>query len=430
MHRLLVPLAAFCTLALTLSLALTSCGTQSSSALGEAYIAPESTNLRQEVTQKNSTVAVLKHGDRVSIVDVRRRFVKVRTAKGLEGWIDASQLLSPEQMNQILRERQRASTLPSEGAATVYEALNVHIEPSRQSPALARIPDGGSVSVLAHRVEPKLAAAPHSSINFERPQPSLRRQRRERQTKNVFHLPPKPAPPKPPENWQELSAERIDGATSTADLKASRDSQKAVKQIQELKKPEILEDWSEIRTKANQTGWVLSRNLIMSVPDEVAQYAEGKRITSYFDLGAVNDDVKGIKHNWLWTTSSAALPYDFDAWRVFLWNRRRHRYETSYRQHDIEGYFPVQVDVPDSNGSGRVFSLITRDGDGRLWRRSYSFDGSRVHLTAKEEYHPGASPNVSKPASLNMNQLREKSSGPGWFRRHWNAFKRNIGAAD
>ena len=108
----------------------------------------------------------------------------------------------------------------------------------------------------------------------------------------------------------------------------------------EPKKPVILEDWSLVRTKDNQIGWVLTRNLIMSIPDEVAQYAEGKRITSYFDLGAVHDELKGMKHNWLWTTSSAPLPYDFDAWRVFLWNRRRHRYETSYRQRDVEGYFP------------------------------------------------------------------------------------------
>src|SRR4051812_17288780 len=158
MLRSFVPLAPFCTLALTLLLTLTGCGTQSSSALSEAYIAPESINLRGEVTQKNSTVAVLKHGDRVSIMDVRRRFVKVRTGKGVEGWVDVSQLLSPEQMNQIRRERQRALALASQGSATAFEALNVHIEPNRQSPALARIPEAGSVSVLGHRVEPKIGA--------------------------------------------------------------------------------------------------------------------------------------------------------------------------------------------------------------------------------------------------------------------------------
>jgi hypothetical protein len=429
MHRSLVRLATFYAFALTLLLALTGCGTQSSSAIGEAYVAPASINLRRELTQKNSTVAVLKHGDRVSILDVRRRFVKVRTTKGVEGWTDSTQLLSSEQMDQINRDRQRALALPSQGAATAFEALNIHIEPNRQSPALARIPEAGSVAVLGHRLQPKaVGPAPNSGLIFEKPQPSTRRQRRDRQLKSIYHLPPKPPPPKPPANWQELSAERINGSISVAEMKSTREKEKVANKLEEPKTPVVLEDWSLVRTKDNRTGWVLTRNLIMSIPDEVAQYAEGKHITSYFDLGAVDDDVRGIKHNWLWTTSSGPLPYDFDAWRVFLWNRRRHRYETSYRQHDVKGYFPVHVDPPGSNASERSFQLITKDDDGKLWRRSYAFDGVRVRLTGKEGNDPGASASGSTLGSLNMNQLHAKLPEQGWFRSHWEAFKRKMGA--
>ncbi len=101
-----------------------------------------------------------------------------------------------------------------------------------------------------------------------------------------------------------------------------------------------MEDWTLIRTKAGETGWVLTRNLNISVPDEVAQYAEGKRITSYFEIGSINDEEKGLKHDWLWTTLSGDDPVDFDSWRVFIWNLRRHRYETSYRQRDLIRLFP------------------------------------------------------------------------------------------
>jgi hypothetical protein len=332
-------------------------------------------------------------------------------------------------MDQIGRDRQRALALPSQGAATAFEALNIHIEPNRQSPALARIPEAGSVAVLGHRLQPKAAGlAPSSGLIFEKPQPSTRRQRRDRQSKSIYQLPPKPPPPKPPANWQELSAERINGSISVAEMKATREDEKVAHKLEEPKKPVIFEDWSLVRTKDNQTGWVLTRNLIMSIPDEVAQYAEGKHITSYFDLGAVHDEVKGIKHNWLWTTSSAPLPYDFDAWRVFLWNRRRHRYETSYRQHDVEGYFPVHVELPGSNTPERSFQLITKDDAGKLWRRSYVFDGVRVRLTGKDEYDQGASANGNTFGSLNMNQVHAKLPEQGWFRRHWNAFKRKMGA--
>ena len=34
------------------------------------------------------------------------------------------------------------------------------------------------------------------------------------------------------------------------------------------------------------------------------------------------------------------LPYDFDQVRVFTWNVKKHRYETAYRQRNLEGLSP------------------------------------------------------------------------------------------
>src|SRR5581483_4586841 len=77
-----------------------------------------------------------------------------------EGWVDALQLLSSEQMQQIRRDAREARALPSEGQATVYEALNIHLEPDRHSPAFARIPENGSVTVLAQRVVARSSGPP------------------------------------------------------------------------------------------------------------------------------------------------------------------------------------------------------------------------------------------------------------------------------
>ncbi|MDQ2712896.1 MAG: hypothetical protein M3Y24_11835, partial [Acidobacteriota bacterium] len=193
------------------------------------------------------------------------------------------------------------------------------------------------------------------------------------------------------------------------------------------KKPSILEDWSLVRTKAGQIGWVLSRNLMMSIPDEVAQYAEGKHITSYFDLGSINDEEKGLKHNWLWTTRSGAKPFDFDSWRVFLWNRHRHRYETSYRQRDVEGYFPVHVDTADPSFIGRTFQLITEDDDGKLRSRTYRFDGSRVHLTGTEDYHAGEGTQTAATKGVDTKNLQDKMErSSGWLKRKWLALEQRF----
>ncbi len=418
MHSLLARLAAAVALSIVL-LGLAGCGAQSRDVLAQAYIAPQSLNLRRELTQKNNTVAVLKHGERVYIIDVRRRFVKIRTDAGAEGWVDATELLSPEEMAQIRRERDRALALPSEGAATVYETLNIHLEPDRRSPAFAQIPEGGAVSVLGYRLSPKMTGpSPIPSFAVEKPQLAPRRQRHDKKGNNS-RLPPKPRPPGPPANWEELSAERVEAGP------APSVQEKPAVQKSAPSKPVVLEDWTLVRTKENQCGWVLSRNLMMSIPDEVAQYAEGKRITSYFDLGAVTDEEKGEKHNWLWTTSSEPEPYDFDAWRVFLWNRRHHRYETSYRDRDLNGYFPVHVDAPDTNAFGRTFEIVTKDDDGHFRRRTYLFDGVRVHLASTEDYHPAAANEETKPAALDTSKLN-KNKGPGWLSREWIQLKRRL----
>lgn len=413
----LISFAALCLLA--------SCRPSHSDSIGEGYVAPQTLNLRRDLTGKNTTVT-LKHGDPVDIIDLRRRFVKVRTAAGDEGWVDATQLLSREQMNRMRQQTENGKRLPSEGSATVYEALNIHIEPSRQSPAFAKIQEGKYVSVLAHRLSPRVGpASPPPALLHERPQPESRKQRRE---KGRVKGPPAPVPPKAPDNWEDLSTERIEGSESPADAKARRESEATARKLEESKKPVALEDWTLVRTQDSQVGWVLTRNLTMAIPDEVAQYAGGARITSYFDLGEVKDEEKGVKHNWLWTTASEQIAYDFDAWRVFLWNRRRHRYETSYRERRLEGYFPVRVDPADPNVFGRTFHLVTKDDDGKLRTRGYVFDGSRVHLVSTEDYRKdeATGSSAASPAKPDGGKSSGKAS-QSWFSEKWNALKRRFG---
>lgn len=395
-------------------LLLLGCG-ESQQSLGEAYVAPASLNVRSQLSQKSNSVVMLKHGDAVAIIDVLRRMVKVRTAAGFEGWVDSRELLSREQMQQLRHEREMQARLPSEGTATAFEALNIHIAPSRSAAAFTQIPEGGPVTILGRQIAPKIAAPVRSSLLFpEKPAAPARRSRKESSVRQSFRLPPKPKPPKAPENWQELSTERIAGEQAKV---------AAPPMPEQKSKPVVMEDWTLVRTSKGETGWVLSRNLLMSIPDEVAQYAEGKHITSFFDLGQVNDAQKGAKHHWLWTTLASTLPYDFDSWRVFLWNARRHRYETSYRQRDVEGYFPVHVD-PAEAGKTRTFQLVTKDSDGKLRKRSYTFDGTLVRLTGTEDYSQAAA--RSAASTLSGTTLQPKTPRPNWLRRQWTSWRRRI----
>src|SRR5262249_26245784 len=131
-------------------------------------------------------------------------------------------------------------------------------------------------------------------------------------------LPP-PPPPAPPFNWVALSRPRM------ADLVAH--SANTMEKGIQLPPPPAIDDWSLVRTKDGQVGWVLTRMLYMEIPDEVVRYTGGFRVTAYLDLGEVQDEGRG-KHNWVWTTSSTSgKSSDFDSFHVLTWNPVKHRYE-------------------------------------------------------------------------------------------------------
>jgi hypothetical protein len=411
----------------TFSLLVTSGCTESRVTLGQAYVAPAVLHLHSDLSSKSSNVADVKHGDHLEIIDVQRRMVKVQTDKGAVGWVDSSQLLSAEQMDALKKRRAQESLLPAEATATAYEALNVHIDPERPSPAFAQIPEGGAVTVLGHKVVPKLTGAMRGQgIVISRPQTMSRKQKKEQKSASgSFKLPPKPAPPKPPDNWLALSAERIDGGNEPEAPKAVAPTSKPKAAAKADAKPAVMDDWTLVRTKNNEIGWVLTRNLLMSIPDDVAQYAEGKNIVAFFDLGTVSDEVKGLKHNWLWATSARGNDFDFDSWRVFLWNTRHHRFETSFRQRDLEGYFPIRVTAPDPGSLSRTFSIITKDDDGKLRQRDYTFDGHLVHLANTQDYNPAAE-TAREAAALNTRDMAAKVKQPNWFKRQFTSIKRRL----
>lgn len=142
------------------------------------------------------------------------------------------------------------------------------------------------------------------------------------------------------------------------------------------------DDWTLIRTRSGQSGWVLTSRVYMSIPDEVAQYAEGHRITSYFSLGKTTT-IDGEKDIWLWTTSaSLGRDYDFDGYRVFGWNLRRHRYETSLIQRRVTGFFPVHVSL--ENVSPEKFSVCIEKADGTMSRKRYGLVGNSVRSMGEE----------------------------------------------
>lgn len=323
--------------------------------IGVAFAGPSKLPLRQEINPRSSVVTTALHGEKLDIIQVRRRFVRVRTVKGQEGWTDEHLLLTPDEVARLKRFNVQARSLPSQGAATTYDAMNIHTEPSRYSPSFVQVKPGEKFDVIGHELAPR-KAPPRKPLVTRPPKPEpLKKAAKEPK------IPPPPAPPAPPPpaGWLDLSK---------TDL--PRDEEKEPE-------PEPVDDWSLVRTAAGESGWVLTRRLFMAIPDEVAQYAEGRRITSYFPLGEVRDGDQ-VKKIWLWTTiERSLLPYDFDSYRVFAWSSRHHRYETAYIQRRVKGFFPTLAEAPG-------FSVCLEKADGTRARRVYSLVGYTVRAAGEK----------------------------------------------
>ena len=387
MHRIVT--------AVVLALLLSGCssGPPRAPSIGEAFVGPMTLKLRADIPVESATVATVKHGDRLEILQRRRKFLRVRAPGGAEGWTDERQLLAAADMASLRELSERAAKMPSQGVGAAFGDLRVHTQASLQAPSFLVIKENEKFDVLADVVVPRTDLARTPLIP-----PAPKKAKAPRKPGKEPRIPPvpMPKPPGPPPDWLALSKTEL-----PLDETAEPDEEPA--------KPVPTDHWSLIRTPGGQSGWVRTRTVRMAIPDEVAQYAEGHRIVSYFPLGEVADgDQK--KKIWLWTTIHGGAPYDFDSFRVFVWSLRHHRYETAYIERNVEGYSPVLLREVDfsSGAKGKNaaakypgFSVCVVGKDGQRHRREYALLGTTVRYAGDRACEPPPSATAANaPAPL------------------------------
>lgn len=299
------------------ALLLTACGRHRQRVLEVDYVSATQVTLRDQLAQVYNKVATAKNGDRVEVLDRERRFARVRTASGAEGWVEQRYLVNQQVYDAFQKLTQEEKDAPVEGTATTRNDTNLHADPGRDTDHLYQLSQGSKVSIL------KRATA----------------------EKNL------PGAPRP--------------ASSSAKESAPP-----------------MEDWWLVRDPQGHVGWVLGRLIDLDVPIEVAQYAEGQRIVAYFVLNEVNDgDKKVAQYLTLVTEPKDGLPFDYNQARVFTWNVRRHRYETAYRERNLNGFLPVTVshEVFGKEGDLPTFTLRVKDADGNVLERKYKMNTPIVH---------------------------------------------------
>jgi SH3-like domain-containing protein len=296
-----------------LAFLLSACGHRHQRVLETDYVSAPQVTLRDQLSQVYNKVGTAKNGDRVEVLDRERRFARVRTQTGIEGWVEQRYLVSQQVYDGFQKLAQEEKDEPVEGTATTRNDTNLHVEPGRDTEHLYQLAQGAKVSVLKR-----------SSVEKVLP----------------------------------------GGATKPVGVTGK-----------EAMPP--MEDWWLVRDPQAHVGWVLGRMIDLDVPLEVAQYAEGQRITACFVLNEVNDgDKKVSQYLMLLSEAKDGLPFDYNQARVFTWNVRRHRYETAYRERNLNGVLPVTVSHEDFGKEGDLptFTLHVKDAGGNMVERKYKMN--------------------------------------------------------
>lgn len=264
------------------------------------YVTAKDAFLRDRVAAVSNRTGTVTNGEKLTVLERSKRFVKVRTPDGAIGWVEEAKIADEETADKFIALGKQHEKDPIVAVAAARDEVVLHITPGREAPHFYRMNEGDTLSLLERATVTK-------------------------------PLPPGTAP----------VVKKPVGDTSTASASTAPE-------------PPPMEDWWLVRDAKGQTGWILSRMIDITAPDALARYAEGQRIVGAYILNHVDDPDSGILDNGQTVTSipeyitvlgpyKAGLPYDFDQVRVFTWNVKKHRYETAFREHDIEGYLPVQI---------------------------------------------------------------------------------------
>ena len=319
-----------CTLLLTVAL-LSGCG-RGRRVQEIAYVSAPQAILRDQVAAVYNKAGVVQNAERVQVLDRDRRFARVRTSSGAEGWMEQRYLVNQNVYDSCLKLTKQEQNSPVQAAGTTRTDTNIHLDPARDADHLYQLSQGAKVSIL-----------------------------------------------------KRASSEKIlPGAQAKA----------ATLNTSKLGMP-AMEDWWLIRDAQGHVGWVLSKMVDLDVPLEIAQYDEGQRVIAFFPLDEVTDgDKKVPQYLVVYSESKEGLPFDFNQARVFTWNLKRHRYETAYRERNLNGMLPVTISQEnfDKEGTLPVFVLRVNDESGHAQEHKYKLSTPIVRRVLA----PGEAKPVSK----------------------------------
>ena len=317
------------------------------------YVLAKETFLRDRVAAVSNRVAMVQNGDRLELLERDRRFLRVKTDKGQIGWIEEHAVVNPDVVSGFEQLKKAQQGDPVVATGVLRDDGYLHLKPGRDTDRYYLLAESDKLQLLLRASVPKAvgpqASGTSSSIASvyaasekkaaEKIHAAHEKVAAEKaENKNPPALAYNPPPPPPPAEGMENPEPVAGGAAPGAIPPATAPPP-----------PPAMEDWWLVRDSQGRVGWMMARRIDVDVPDEVAQYAEGQKMVAAYLLRKVYDpgssfaDKQAPEYVTVLNPYQEGLPYDFNQVRVFTWDTRRHRYETAFRQRNLQGYLPVVV---------------------------------------------------------------------------------------
>ncbi len=242
-------------------------------------------DLRDRVAPVNQRVAHVVNGDRLEVMERNGRFLQVKTSDGKVGWVEEHEVIDQDTYDKFEDLQKQTAQSPVLSKGILRESYWLHDAPGREADRFYLLRPNTKLDLLER-------------VSVPKPQP-------------VGLL--------------------LAGKRGTAAA------------------PPPMEDFWLARDAAGQVGWVRGGVLDEDVPEDIAVLVPNEKVVAAYVIRKVRDpaaktaDGQVPEYLAALTPWKAGLPYDFDQIRVFTWNVRRHRYETAYLEHDLEGYLPVKI---------------------------------------------------------------------------------------
>lgn len=302
---------------------------------GDGYISEPSITLWSSMAQVKESVATLHYGDRVQVLERRGERVRVRTSPGAVGWLDARALMNPSLWQLSTQLLAQAQSIPVQARGRTKVSTNVRIEPGRTGARLYQFGRGAPVEVLARAVA--------NWANYSDEGGAAARESGPDEQKK--------------EDWFLIRGQAASGLEAAGDTPA---------RARDVASPPNPSDQS-----VPIAGWIVARFIELDLPEPVHDYAvaSGARVMAWFELNRVSE-LTGAKPSLLaaFVHGPEGQDCDFSMIRVYTWNARGNRYETSFVEHNLCGKLPIREG---KNAAGEAEFHLTSNGNKGTEERAY-----------------------------------------------------------